>query len=221
MSTGKTPTVSLVSNDGTTIICGKLHQPYLHYVLTLPDRQTAERSLLIKNMLDDFGTEGTPEESVPVPNESRIRAAVSSASSFTSTNDMNRLTNLFFAKSQTGASTTATTNHRPTTTNLILAGRPRISTSGTRSLCRSTKRCSSRLSSPAITSISRHLHYCPLLCGEVCFIRRWWELMSQYHGDLLSVKLILVVNSSIVPAWRTMAAPINPRQSHNVFRSNP
>ena len=26
--------------------------------------------MLIKNMLDDFGTEGTPEEAIPIPNVS-------------------------------------------------------------------------------------------------------------------------------------------------------
>jgi len=32
------------------------------------DRNVAERSMLIKNMLDDFGTEGTPSEAIPIPN---------------------------------------------------------------------------------------------------------------------------------------------------------
>ncbi|KAL9055962.1 MAG: hypothetical protein Q9162_003258 [Coniocarpon cinnabarinum] len=51
------PHVTLVSNDDAKI--------------TL-DRQITERSALIKNMLEDFGTEGTPDQDIPVPNVNEV-----------------------------------------------------------------------------------------------------------------------------------------------------
>ncbi|KAI9711957.1 MAG: E3 ubiquitin ligase complex SCF subunit scon-3 [Chrysothrix sp. TS-e1954] len=57
MSTGTGPTVNLVSNDECTFTC---------------DRVVSERSMLIKNMLDDFGTEGTPSENIPIPNVNEV-----------------------------------------------------------------------------------------------------------------------------------------------------
>ncbi|KAI9672213.1 MAG: hypothetical protein M1831_002027 [Alyxoria varia] len=47
------PTVTLVSNDEKKITC---------------PRKVIERSTLIKDMLEDFGTEGTPDQDIPVPN---------------------------------------------------------------------------------------------------------------------------------------------------------
>lgn len=51
------PTVTLVSNDDVEVVV---------------DRPVAERSMLIKNMLDDFGTEGTPDQSIPIPNVNEV-----------------------------------------------------------------------------------------------------------------------------------------------------
>ena len=34
------------------------------------DRPVAERSMLLKNIFEDFGTEGTPETDIPIPNVS-------------------------------------------------------------------------------------------------------------------------------------------------------
>jgi len=36
----------------------------------LADRKTAERSVLIKNMLEDMGVEGSPDEAIPINNVS-------------------------------------------------------------------------------------------------------------------------------------------------------
>lgn len=48
-----TATVTLVSNDDVKMTV---------------DRPVAERSMLLKNMLDDFGAVGTPDTDIPIPN---------------------------------------------------------------------------------------------------------------------------------------------------------
>ena len=52
-----TATVTLISNDDAKVTV---------------DRQVAERSSLLKHMLEDFGTEGTPEQDIPVPNVNEV-----------------------------------------------------------------------------------------------------------------------------------------------------
>lgn len=41
-----------------------------HHADFVADRKTAERSVLIKNMLEDMGVEGSPDEAIPINNVS-------------------------------------------------------------------------------------------------------------------------------------------------------
>ena len=71
----ETATVTLVSNDDVKIVVGKSYCEVIvgevpANLACLAARPVIERSLLIKNMLEDFGTEGTPSEEIPIPNVS-------------------------------------------------------------------------------------------------------------------------------------------------------
>ena len=137
-----------------------------HRLLTSPkDKQVAERSLLIKNMLEDLG-DAHLNQPIPIPNVSLPQAIQPKQYSPSDTERFLhppftlprrfrmkwvltmslRSTRLYSEKSSSGASTIATTPLRLTTRIRTTVRRPPISTSGIRSLCRLTKRCSSRLS---------------------------------------------------------------------------
>lgn len=82
MSEGAASTIILVSNDNAEITVGKLPRLPIHCDICRPpaesnatrltstiDRAVAERSMLIKNMLDDLG-DGILSTPVPIPNVS-------------------------------------------------------------------------------------------------------------------------------------------------------
>ena len=78
MSTAQT-TIKLQSSDGAEIIVGKPSKTRLHSKSSLlsrataddyhPEREVAERSVLIKNMMEDIG-EQAMAEAIPIPNVS-------------------------------------------------------------------------------------------------------------------------------------------------------
>ena len=67
--------IKLTSNDGVTMEVGPYSPPYLapqtwNTVLTVTiDRQVAEKSILIKHMMEDLG-DGALDCAVPIPNVS-------------------------------------------------------------------------------------------------------------------------------------------------------
>jgi len=73
MSTSeKQEKITLVSNDGISIEVGKMPRsspPRGRKLTAITDRNVAERSMLIKNMMDDLG-EGAVNTEVPIPNVS-------------------------------------------------------------------------------------------------------------------------------------------------------
>jgi S-phase kinase-associated protein 1 len=74
MSETKVQKLTLVANDGNKIEVGKTPPPcYAAHkeppLTAQPDRIVAEKSVLIKNMLDDLGDEQMTAE-VPIPNVS-------------------------------------------------------------------------------------------------------------------------------------------------------
>merc|ERR1711964_811450 len=115
--------ITLISNDGVAIKV---------------DKAVAEKSMLIKNMMEDLG-EGALNTDVPIPNLLTFPHRSTSPSS-------RRLSN--------GASTTSLAPSPPPTMTPTPARRPPTLRSGTRSSCRLTRRCSSRSSLPPTTSIS-------------------------------------------------------------------
>ena len=54
-------TSTLVRRDHTTALC---HEDLSN--LKPAERAVAEKSVLIKNMLEDMGLEGSPEEAIPI-----------------------------------------------------------------------------------------------------------------------------------------------------------
>merc|ERR1711964_429856 len=108
--------ITLISNDGVAIKV---------------DKAVAEKSMLIKNMMEDLG-EGALNTESPFP--------------MSTSPSSRRLSN--------GASTTSLTPSPPPTMTPTPARRPQTLRSGTRSSCRLTRRCSSRSSLPPTTSIS-------------------------------------------------------------------
>lgn len=79
MSETKVQKLTLVANDGNKIEVGKTprqtaaipapHKETFTDLRAPPDRQVAEKSVLIKNMLDDLGDDQMSTE-VPIPNVS-------------------------------------------------------------------------------------------------------------------------------------------------------
>ena len=72
MSTEAEQPVKLVSSDNVEIVTGMLapQQSLTGHLLTLnTERKIAERSMLIKNMIEDLGAPG--EEPIPIMNVSR------------------------------------------------------------------------------------------------------------------------------------------------------
>lgn len=75
MATGQTVTqVTLKSSEGVSITVGELSdKPRYSQALTHSmhvARDVAERSILIKNMIEDMGEEAFAEEQIPIPNVS-------------------------------------------------------------------------------------------------------------------------------------------------------
>lgn len=76
-----TPQVTLISSDDVSITVGMISLFTKHGLQqynqiadhSRTDRAVAERSTLIKNMLDDFGTVGTVEEAIPIPSVRLLR----------------------------------------------------------------------------------------------------------------------------------------------------
>lgn len=67
-----TQQIWLVSNDNVTQVVGAYRAPSLSLELLADktiDRAVAERSMLIKNMLDDLGDENVRQDNpIPIPN---------------------------------------------------------------------------------------------------------------------------------------------------------
>jgi S-phase kinase-associated protein 1 len=65
--------ITLVSNDGAEVVVGKAPSPRCttkgHTDSAQIERNVAERSMLIKNMMEDLG-EAAMTQSVPIPNVS-------------------------------------------------------------------------------------------------------------------------------------------------------
>ena len=72
MSTAQT-TIKLQSSDGAEIVVGKRRITGLSSRATAdyyrPEREVAERSILIKNMMEDIGDQAMAE-AIPIPNVS-------------------------------------------------------------------------------------------------------------------------------------------------------
>jgi hypothetical protein len=112
------------------------------------DRVVAERSMLIKNLLEDTGDDSISQENpIPIPNLglASCRSARPRSRRGPSIPDAaRRSTRPFSGRSSSGASTTRATLSLPPTTITTLVRRRPTSKSGTRSSCRWTRRCSSR-----------------------------------------------------------------------------
>lgn len=75
MSTEGEQPVKLISSDNVEIVTGMRRPPFppiltAHEANFLPERKIAERSMLIKNMIEDLGAPG--EEPIPIMNVSRF-----------------------------------------------------------------------------------------------------------------------------------------------------
>jgi S-phase kinase-associated protein 1 len=69
MSSEGEQAVKLISSDNVEIVTGMRPLPFLEI---LTERKIAERSMLIKNMIEDLGAPG--EEPIPIMNVSGISA---------------------------------------------------------------------------------------------------------------------------------------------------
>jgi S-phase kinase-associated protein 1 len=77
MSSEGEQAVKLISSDNVEIVTGMRPLPFLEILTayeanSLTERKIAERSMLIKNMIEDLGAPG--EEPIPIMNVSRISA---------------------------------------------------------------------------------------------------------------------------------------------------
>ena len=145
-----TQMIKLQSNDNVEITVGECftrfplimnwflskRPPLLTYQI---ERAVAERSILIKNLLEDIGSDDMTE-AVPIPNVSfhntQLRDAVARNLHMSS-----RSTKPCSTRSSSGAPTTKETPPPPPRMMRTLARRPPISMSGTKSLCKLTRKC--------------------------------------------------------------------------------
>jgi len=111
---------------------------------TPAERKVAERSMLIKNMMEDLG-EGAHETAVPIPNVSTPSSGWPGRLGPTNT-FLRRSMSKSSRKLSSGASITRTTLPLPKMTTPTVVKRRPISRNGTRSLCRLIRKCSLRSS---------------------------------------------------------------------------
>lgn len=67
-SENKSQILHLATNDHAVIEVGKSYVIIGSKLLMSPDRQVAERSIVVKHMLEDIGDEAVGKEPIPLPN---------------------------------------------------------------------------------------------------------------------------------------------------------
>jgi S-phase kinase-associated protein 1 len=154
MSAAPAGQIVLLSNDGVQVTVGKFSpsprcasssllkascKVDMKLNCVTLDRPVAERSMLIKNMLEDLG-DSALETPVPIPNVSSLHNLLTCEHFLTFYRSMSQ----YSRRSSSGVSITKTIPQLLSTMIPILARRPRILRNGTKSSCRLIKRCSLR-----------------------------------------------------------------------------